>query len=158
LLGGRCRSCSRLPQLSTSGLAGTPDAAEGGAAALTPVPHGSSSSGGRGHLPRPRPRVPSLVESNAPPHHHSVNHLIGARFLEDGIECARHRRDSPPAGSFPEGFRTTAPAPVAPPRWAVVRNPEHERSSDALVPMQSRFAVRCPESQAGDRGCDGGSS
>ena len=33
------------------------DAAEGGAAGITPVPHGSSSSGGRGYLPRPRPRL-----------------------------------------------------------------------------------------------------
>jgi hypothetical protein len=36
------------------------------------------------------------------------------------------------AGSFPGGFRTTAPAQADTSRWAVIRNPSHERTSGTL--------------------------
>ena len=44
---------------------------------------------------------------------------------------------SPPilAGSFPGGFRTPAPVPAAPSRWAGIRNPSQKR---AFVPLQQR--------------------
>ena len=55
--------------------------------------------------------TPSLVASIAPLHDRSGGHAITARIpAEISIALGDHR-DPPPADSFPEGFRTTAPAP-----------------------------------------------
>ncbi len=48
--------------------------------------------------------------------------------LRAEIPIARTAASQPtPAGSFSEGFRTTAPLLAAPPRWAVIQNPEQNR-------------------------------
>jgi len=42
------------------------------------------------------------------------------------LRCRKRRS----AGSFPGGFRTTAPVPAASSRWAVIRNPSQGPTSD----------------------------
>ena len=50
--------------------------------------------------------------------------------LRAEIPIARTAASQPtPAGSFSEGFRTTAPLLAAPPRWAVIQNPESNPAS-----------------------------
>ena len=61
------------------------------------------------------PGYPSLIATTARRRDHSARHLITGRILngrvEIPIEPAATLRPHP-AGSFPEGFRTTAPVPV----------------------------------------------
>ena len=77
--------------------------------------------------------------------------------------AAARRRDTaspPPApfgrparDRFPEGFRTTAPALAAPPRWAVVQNPEHDRtdiSLDRAVAFERASPMSCWLRDAGE--------
>ena len=76
------------------------------------------------------PGYPSLVATIARPRDHSARYLITGRIRNGAVEIPIEPAAAlpRPAGSFPEGFRTTAPVPVdRPVMRAIIRNPLHER-------------------------------